>query len=135
LRGHVLLAEDNEVNAMIVEAQLRQHGLSVEHARDGAEALQRLTDAQHPRPDLVLMDCQMPRMDGFEATQRLRAHERLLALPRLPVVALTASAMAEDSVRCLSAGMDAHLSKPFEDMDLLRILSLYLNTDRERVLA
>jgi signal transduction histidine kinase/CheY-like chemotaxis protein len=135
LHGHVLLAEDNEVNAMIVEAQLRQHGLSVEHARDGAEALQRLTDAQRPRPDLVLMDCQMPRMDGFEATQRLRAHERTHAMPRLPVVALTASAMAEDSARCLSAGMDAHLSKPFEDMDLLRILSLYLNIDRERVLA
>jgi signal transduction histidine kinase/AmiR/NasT family two-component response regulator len=135
LHGHVLLAEDNEVNAMIVEAQLRQHGLSVEHARDGAEALRRLTDAHHPRPDLVLMDCQMPCMDGFEATMKLRAHERLHAIERLPVVALTASAMAEDSARCLSAGMDAHLSKPFGDMDLLRILSIYLNTDRERAHA
>ena len=135
LRGHVLLAEDNEVNAMIVEAQLRQHGLSVEHARDGQEALKRLMDPKSPRPDLVLMDCQMPQMDGFEATQRLRTHEFSQGLPRLPVVALTASAMAEDSARCINAGMDAHLSKPFEDTDLLRILSLYLNTDRERVLA
>jgi CheY-like chemotaxis protein len=83
----------------------------------------------------VLMDCQMPCMDGFEATMKLRAHERLHAMERLPVVALTASAMAEDSARCLSAGMDAHLSKPFGDMDLLRILSIYLNTDRERVHA
>jgi two-component system, sensor histidine kinase len=135
LNGSVLLAEDNEVNALIVEAQLRQHGLVVEHARDGAEALRRLLDTQLPRPDLVLMDCQMPLMDGFEATRRLRTHETLNGLKRLPVVALTASAMAEDSARCLNAGMDAHLSKPFEDNDLTSILSLYLRADQEQVPA
>jgi two-component system, sensor histidine kinase len=135
LNGCVLLAEDNEVNALIVEAQLRQHGLVVEHARDGAEALRRLLDTQLPRPDLVLMDCQMPLMDGFEATRRLRTHETLNGLKRLPVVALTASAMAEDSARCLNAGMDAHLSKPFEDDDLTSILSLYLRADQEQVPA
>jgi two-component system, sensor histidine kinase len=135
LNGCVLLAEDNEVNALIVEAQLRQHGLVVEHARDGAEALRRLLDTQQPRPDLVLMDCQMPLMDGFEATRRLRTHETLNGLKRLPVVALTASAMAEDSARCLNAGMDAHLSKPFEDDDLTSILSLYLRADQEQVPA
>ncbi len=135
LNGRVLLAEDNEVNALIVEAQLRQHGLVVEHARDGAEALRRLLNTQLPRPDLVLMDCQMPLMDGFEATRRLRTHETLNGLKRLPVVALTASAMAEDSARCLNAGMDAHLSKPFEDNDLTSILSLYLRADQEHVPA
>jgi len=107
----------------------------VEHARDGAEALRRLLDTQLPRPDLVLMDCQMPLMDGFEATRRLRTHETLNGLKRLPVVALTASAMAEDSARCLNAGMDAHLSKPFEDNDLTSILSLYLRADQEQVPA
>lgn len=135
LRGHVLLAEDNEVNALIVDAQLRQHGLSVEHVRDGQEALQRLTDANQPRPDLVLMDCQMPCMDGFEATRRLRAHERQLGINRLPVVALTASAMAEDNTRCLNAGMDAHLAKPFQDDDLTSILSMYLSANRHDALA
>jgi signal transduction histidine kinase/ActR/RegA family two-component response regulator len=135
LVGHVLLAEDNEVNALIVDAQLRQHGLTVEHARDGAEALHRLTNPDLPRPDLVLMDCQMPLMDGFEATQRLRTHELKHGLMRLPVVALTASAMAEDSARCINAGMDAHLSKPFEDTDLTSILSLYLKADQQVALA
>ncbi len=135
LRGHVLLAEDNDVNALIVEAQLRHHGLSVEHVKDGAEALKRLIETQSPRPDLVLMDCQMPMMDGFEATRRLRAHERLRSLARLPVVALTASAMAEDSARCLNAGMDAHLPKPFEDAALTSILALYLKADRPHELV
>jgi signal transduction histidine kinase/CheY-like chemotaxis protein len=135
LRGHVLLAEDNEVNALIVDAQLRQHGLSVEHVRDGQEALRRLTDTSQPRPDLVLMDCQMPCMDGFEATRRLRAHERQHHIHRLPVVALTASAMAEDNARCLNAGMDAHLSKPFQDDDLTSILSMYLRADHRNALA
>lgn len=126
LRGHVLLAEDNEVNALIVETQLRRMGLTVEQVRDGQEAYDRLTSLTGRRPDLVLMDCQMPRMDGFEATRRLREHERDQRLPRLPVVALTASAMAEDSERCLDAGMDAHLPKPFHDTQLTAVLAHHL---------
>ncbi|WP_165456706.1 ATP-binding protein [Aquabacterium lacunae] len=126
LQGTILLAEDNDVNALIVQSQLEQLGLEVIHAHNGQQALSRLTDATQARPDLVLMDCQMPVMDGFEATRRLRQHEALNRLPRLPVVALTASAMAEDNARCLSAGMDAHLPKPFEDADLVRLLSSYL---------
>jgi CheY-like chemotaxis protein len=128
LRGTILLAEDNDVNALIVQSQLEQLGLDVIHAHNGQQALARLTDASQSRPDLVLMDCQMPMMDGFEATRRLRQHEALNHLPRLPVVALTASAMAEDNARCLSAGMDAHLPKPFEDADLVRLLASYLST-------
>ena len=126
LRGHVLLAEDNEVNALIVETQLRRMGLTVEQVRDGQEAFERLTSTTARRPDLVLMDCQMPRMDGFEATRRLRQHESDQRLPRLPVVALTASAMAEDSERCLNAGMDAHLPKPFQDNQLTAVLAHHL---------
>ncbi|MFY9476959.1 MAG: ATP-binding protein [Aquabacterium sp.] len=130
LQGHVLLAEDNDVNALIVETQLRRMGLTVEQVRDGQEALERLTAPDGRRPDLVLMDCQMPRMDGFEATRRLRQHERDQQLPRLPVVALTASAMAEDSERCLSAGMDAHLPKPFHDAQLTNVLTRHLRAGR-----
>jgi signal transduction histidine kinase/ActR/RegA family two-component response regulator len=130
LQGHVLLAEDNDVNALIVETQLRRMGLTVEQVRDGQEALERLTAADGRRPDLVLMDCQMPRMDGFEATRRLRQHERDQHLPRLPVVALTASAMAEDSERCLHAGMDAHLPKPFHDAQLTHVLTRHLRAGR-----
>ncbi len=129
LKGHVLLAEDNDVNALIVEAQLRRLGLTVEQAKDGQEAYDRLVQGDGPRPDLVLMDCQMPRMDGFETTRRLRDHERTHNLHRLPVVALTASAMAEDSERCLRAGMDAHLPKPFHDNQLTAVLARFLGTD------
>ena len=69
-------------------------------------------------------------MDGFEATRRLRQHERDRHLPRLPVVALTASAMAEDSERCLHAGMDAHLPKPFHDAQLTHVLTRHLRAGR-----
>ena len=125
LQGHVLLAEDNEVNAMVVEALLRRHGLTVEHVPDGLGVVHRMCgDAQ--RPDLVLMDCQMPAMDGFEATRQIRADERSRGLTRTPVVALTASALAEDSERCLGAGMDAHLPKPFREEQLLSVLLAHL---------
>jgi signal transduction histidine kinase len=125
LHGHVLLAEDNEVNAMVVEALLLRHGLTVEHVPDGVEVVNRMC-GDHPRPDLVLMDCQMPAMDGFEATRKIRADERRRGLARTPVVALTASALAEDSERCLGAGMDAHLPKPFREDQLLSVLVAHL---------
>ncbi len=125
LHGHVLLAEDNEVNAMVVEALLRRHGLTVEHVPDGLEVVHRMC-GNEPRPDLVLMDCQMPAMDGFEATRQIRADEQSRGLARTPVVALTASALAEDSERCLGAGMDAHLPKPFREDQLLSVLLAHL---------
>jgi signal transduction histidine kinase len=125
LHGHVLLAEDNEVNAMVVEALLLRHGLTVEHVPDGLGVVNRMC-GDNPRPDLVLMDCQMPSMDGFEATRKIRADERSRGLNRTPVVALTASALAEDSERCLGAGMDAHLPKPFREDQLLSVLLAHL---------
>ena len=125
LQGHILLAEDNEVNAMVVEALLLNRGLTVEHVGNGTEALHRLLGSA-PRPDLVLMDCQMPTMDGLEATRLIREDERRRGLPRLPVIALTASALTEDSERCLLAGMDAHLSKPFREDQLFLVLAAHL---------
>lgn len=123
LSGQVLLVEDNPVNAMVAEAALRRLGLEVEVVVDGeaacASTLQR-------RPDLILMDCQMPGMDGFEATRRIRARERETHQIAVPIVALTANAMEGDRERSLAAGMDDHLSKPFRDEDLLVLLRRFL---------
>lgn len=125
LRGRVLLAEDNEVNAMVVEAQLRQHGLDVEHCPDGNAVIQSVCRGQD-RPDLILMDCLMPILDGFESTRLIRTDEQNRRLPRMPIVALTANALSEDEARCLQAGMDGYLSKPFTEHQLLTMLSKHL---------
>lgn len=125
LRGRVLLAEDNEVNAMVVEAQLRQLGLDVEHCPDGNAVIQSVCRGNN-RPDLILMDCLMPMLDGFESTRLIRADEQNRQLPRMPIVALTANALSEDEGRCLQAGMDGYLSKPFTEAQLLAVLSKHL---------
>ena len=124
LRGTVLLAEDNEVNALVARAVLERAGLTVEVVSDGEAALARCTES-HP-PDLVLMDCQMPLMDGFEATRRIRAFESAQGRARMPVVALTANAYEADRERCLAAGMDDHLSKPFRATELRAALRRHL---------
>ena len=120
----VLLAEDNEVNAIVAEATLRRYGLQVEHVITGRAVVDRLCGAA-TRPDIVLLDCQMPEMDGFEACRRVRAHEREQGLPRLPIVALTANVFQRDRERCLEAGMDAFLGKPFTDQELHQVLAQY----------
>ncbi len=121
LSGHVLLAEDNAVNALVAEAVLRRAGLQVTVVSDGARAVAEATFGP-PRYTLVLMDCQMPGFDGFEATARIRQFEALHSRPRLPIVALTANAMEGDRQRCLQAGMDAHLAKPFREHELLELV-------------
>ncbi len=125
LRGRVLLAEDNPVNAMVAEAALQALGLAVQGVADGHAALaelQRLPGAH----DLVLMDCQMPGLDGFEATRRLRGWEAEHGRPRLPVIALTANALDGDRERSLEAGMDDHLAKPFGLAQLHALLARHL---------
>jgi len=125
LRGRVLLAEDNPVNAMVAVAALQRLGLVVQAVDDGHAALAELQ--QHPGAhDLVLMDCQMPGLDGFEATRRLRAWERAEARPRLAVVALTANALEGDRERSLEAGMDDHLAKPYGLAELHTVLARHL---------
>jgi len=119
LQGHVLLAEDNPVNALVAEAALKNLGLTVELVEDG---LQALASFRAQPPDLVLLDCQMPVMDGFEAVRRMREHEGELGLPRTPVVALTANALDGDREHSLAAGMDDHLAKPFRDEELRAVL-------------
>ena len=110
----VLLVEDSMVNTLVLEGQLQRMGLTVLIAENGRQALDMV---QHHRVDLVLMDCQMPVMDGFEATQAIRGLEPPLS--RVPIVALTANATAEDQQHCMTAGMNGFLRKPVE-LKLLR---------------
>ena len=124
--GHVLVVEDNEVNALVVRGMLEQMGVHAELAVNGQKALaaMRLSDF-----DLVLMDCQMPVVDGWEATRIWRSHEeRTRQERRTPIVALTASAAAGERERCLEAGMDDYLSKPFTRSALANIIDRYLPT-------
>jgi len=121
LTGRVLLAEDNEVNAIVAEAALQRWGLIVERANDGHQVLDRLNNGA--RPDIILLDCQMPHMDGFEAARRIRAIEAEQGLPRIRLVALTANVFPQDRELCLAAGMDDFLAKPFTDAQLHAVLT------------
>ncbi|HWG10663.1 MAG TPA: ATP-binding protein [Rhodanobacteraceae bacterium] len=124
LRGRVLLVEDHPVNQQVARRLLERLGLKVDTAGNGAEALDKL-DAQSF--DLVLMDCQMPVLDGYSATRRLRERELRDAVPRLPVVAMTAHAMAGDRERCLEAGMDDYLTKPLDRVLMAETLARWLD--------
>ena len=106
----ILLAEDNPVNQLVAGGMLDEMGCTVTMVDNGKEALEILPSVPF---DMVLMDCQMPEMDGFEATKAIRQHECEQGLARIPIIALTANAMEGDRDRCLQAGMDDHLSKPF----------------------
>jgi two-component system sensor histidine kinase/response regulator len=105
---HILLAEDHPVNQQLTVRLLQKRGHTVVVASDGQDALAAVS---RERFDVVLMDLQMPRMSGFEATAAIRERERASG-HRIPIVAMTAHAMAGDRERCLDAGMDAYLSKP-----------------------
>jgi PAS domain S-box-containing protein len=125
LKGRrVLLAEDNRVNRMYVQEVLRQGGVQCHAVENGIQAIQA---AQSERFDLVLMDCQMPEMDGFEATRRIREMECGGQLAgHLLVIALTANAIKGDREHCLEAGMDSYIGKPFEANALLEMIGCLL---------
>ncbi len=113
----VLVAEDDEVNALIVGAYLDSLGVRYERVTDGKQAVSRAL-RETDRPELVLMDCRMPVMDGLSATADIRRQERILGLLRLPIVALTATAADTDRRACLDAGMDEVIAKPFTPVQL-----------------
>jgi CheY-like chemotaxis protein len=117
-RLHILLAEDNAVNQKVGVRLLEKQGHAVEVAANGALALEALTRDTF---DLVLMDVQMPVMNGYDATQAIRAGERNTGR-HLPVVALTAHAMKGDRETCLNAGMDDYLGKPIHPIELVAVL-------------
>jgi two-component system, sensor histidine kinase and response regulator len=126
--GHrILLVEDNPVNQRVAQRLLQKLAADVTLANNGAEALERLAESTF---DAVLMDCQMPVMDGFTATRRIRESERQNGRgKRLPIIALTANVMSEDRDSCIAAGMDAHLGKPIEPSQLVDCLIRYLKAD------
>ena len=118
----VLVAEDNAVNQKLMARLLEKRGHHVKVVANGLEALESLEQGSY---DLVLMDVQMPEMDGFEATGELRKREKQTGL-HTPIVALTAHAMKGDRERCLAAGMDGYLSKPIRAQELDHLLGNYI---------
>jgi len=121
VKVRVLLAEDNLVNQKVALIMLQKFGIEADVVATGVEALDALVGVAY---DLILMDCQMPEMDGFEATRRIRERER--GSRRMPVVAMTANAMVGDREKCLEAGMDDYIAKPVRAEALHRALSLWL---------
>ncbi|VVQ21085.1 response regulator [Pseudomonas fluorescens] len=121
-RGRVLLVEDNPVNQLVAKGMLGKLGCEVIVAAHGGEALDQL---EHSEFDLVLMDCNMPVMDGYEASRQIRRSGRW---PQLPIVALTANAMSEERERCRAAGMSDYLAKPFRREELAALLDLWMPT-------
>ncbi|MBL8346728.1 MAG: response regulator [Rubrivivax sp.] len=123
LQGMVLLVEDNIVNRLVGAEMLRSLGVEVIEAEDGAQGVALL---ERQRVDLVLMDLQMPVLDGLSATRQVRDRESRLRLPRVPIVALTANAFDEDVTASMAAGMDGHLAKPYSREQLFDLLRRWL---------
>jgi len=123
--GHVraLLAEDNEVNIIVAEALLAKAGVRAEIAKNGREAVEMASGSPY---EVIFMDCQMPELDGYEATQRIREAEHG---HHTPIIAMTAHSMTGDRERCLAVGMDDYLTKPLRTDELERVLSRWLPAD------
>ncbi|HTH93821.1 MAG TPA: response regulator [Rhodocyclaceae bacterium] len=125
--ARILLAEDNELNQEVAVALLEEAGCRVTVVADGAQAVAKIRNARPGEYDLVLMDMQMPVMDGVTATRTMRG---LLGLDRLPIVAMTANAMASDRLACIAAGMNDHVAKPIEPEILWQVLRKWLKFDQ-----
>ncbi|MBQ0070936.1 MAG: response regulator, partial [Spirochaetales bacterium] len=113
----ILLAEDNDINAIVAEEILRSVGFQVERATDGVVAVDMLENADSEYYDLILMDIQMPNMDGYQATRLIRTLPDMRKA-NLPILALTANAFAVDRQNALDAGMNGHIAKPIELVDM-----------------
>jgi len=115
---HVLVAEDNITNQDVFSAMLENFGCKVDIAATGIDVRDKFISL---KPDIVLMDCQMPKMDGYQATREIRKYEEILGI-HTPIIAITAHAMTDDQDKCRDAGMDDFLTKPFMMEDLLATL-------------
>jgi len=132
--ARILLAEDNDISQEAAAELLKRAGYHCNAVADGKQAVEA---ALRERYDLVLMDCQMPNMDGFDATRAIRQHEESQTLSggqrrRLPIIALTANAIKGDRERCLEAGMDDYLTKPLDPDRLVQVIKMHLSADAER---
>jgi CheY-like chemotaxis protein len=119
----ILVAEDNPVNQKVAQAMLRKMGLRADVVADGQEAVNALQTVPY---DLVLMDCQMPEMDGFEATLCVRQEGSKALNPSIPIIAMTASTMQGDREKCIQAGMNDFIAKPVQIRELAEILARWL---------
>jgi CheY-like chemotaxis protein len=128
----VLLAEDHPVNRMVAERMLQKYGHRVTSVETGRAAVDM---ARTHRFDVILMDVQMPELDGLGATRAIRAFEKETGIVAVPVIALTAHAMDSDAERCRDAGMDAHLPKPFSGLDIERTIRELTNARAGRPAA
>ncbi len=126
IRGHILVVEDNLINQQVALGILQIQGYKVSVANNGKEALDAYAQGAF---DLILMDCHMPEMDGFEATMEIRRREQAAGSRRVPIVALTANAMAQDREECLNAGMDDHVAKPFSMQTMQEMLDRWMGQD------
>jgi two-component system, sensor histidine kinase and response regulator len=124
--SRVLLVEDNPVNQEVALAMLQSLGIKAQSAWSGEEALEKIAAE---RFEIVLMDCQMPKMDGYATTIRIRQLEQAQQRPRMPIVALTANALSGDAEKCFAAGMDQYLSKPFTIEQLYSVLKPYASAE------
>ncbi len=121
--ARILVVEDNSVNQIVAEGMLKQFGIHIDLVANGEEAMQALEQFPY---DLVFMDCQMPVMDGFEATRKIRSSESKVKSHTLPVIAMTANTMQGDRDKCIAAGMDDYIAKPVEPSKLRLILKRWL---------
>ncbi|MBV8624818.1 MAG: response regulator [Herbaspirillum sp.] len=121
--ARILVAEDTEINRQLLRILLARKGCILHEVENGAQAVQAARNGGY---DLILMDCMMPIMDGYQATTEIRAYEQEQDLPRIPIIALTASAIEGDRQRCLDAGMDDYLSKPFTQVGLMSTVEKWL---------
>ncbi|HZQ51783.1 MAG TPA: response regulator [Bryobacteraceae bacterium] len=119
----ILMAEDNPINQRVGKLILQRAGFTIDLVADGNEAIE--AHRAHPY-DLILMDCQMPLMDGFEASRQIRQ----LAQPQPVIIAVTANALVGERERCLSAGMDDYLSKPFQAEQLVAVVRKWVANRR-----
>jgi CheY-like chemotaxis protein len=124
IRPPILIAEDNPINQKVIERMVQKLGYPVDLVATGSEAIDALSRRSY---GLVFMDCQMPEVDGFEACREIR--KRQLTGPRVPIVAITANAMKGDRERCLAAGMDDYVSKPFKQDDLRTMIDRWISPE------
>ena len=126
---HILLVEDNELNREIAEEMLKDAGFVVDSVNDGIDAVEKMKDVNEDAYDLILMDIQMPKMDGYTATKKIRRLSNLRKA-NIPIVAMTANAFEEDKKKSMEAGMNAHLSKPVNIKNLVKTLDDIFENDK-----
>ena len=120
-----LLVEDNELNAEIAAEILKTTGLTIEYAADGTEAVDMMNESEDGYYDIIFMDIQMPKMNGYDATRAIRAMNRNYCR-QIPIIAMTANAFAEDVLAAKTVGMNEHIAKPLELKALAKTLNKWL---------